>query len=252
MFGKIQKWFTLVIGFASATMAALQSENNKIAEASRFVAIFTGILAAAKGINLDNEYLYPRVGDLTIEILRQGFGAEYSKEAAFIFQPVFDIKSFTRFSMILRVKKADIRKVHDVRMFLDVVTSTSLVKNGKNYFEIDKMRNILFRIESVLLDPFNSLTLQDLERKLDLPAEINELDSQSDQKIEQRYGFKNWHVNEAKAIYNQITSVTSFCDFLKKLNTQEMLPLSVVKNNHRTSADEEAQGENNHRTSADE
>lgn len=106
------------------------------------------------------------------------------------------------------VKKADIRKVQDVRMFFFVVLSTSLVQDGDNFSYIVKMNDVLKRIEGVLIDPSNCLTLKDMESERKSDEEENFRD----------FCFKRKHANAVKDIYKKITPVKSFCTFLQELN----------------------------------
>lgn len=227
--GRVQGWVALITGFAGVVISAVsvQSESDPptttsqiFATASQVFGIITGILTAAKGISFEQDgkpdYMYTRVEDLTIEVLRRTFG-NISKVP--VFQPLWGRlqsccgcgyygRKFNTFAMTLMVKKADIRKVQDVRMFFFVVLSTSLVQDGDNFSYIVKMNDVLKRIEGVLIDPNNYLTLQDMESKEKSDEEENFGD----------FCFKKKHANAVKDIYKKITPVKSFCTFLQELN----------------------------------
>ena len=215
MLGRVQGWIPLITGFARATISAISMQNDALSTASQILGIITGILAAAKGITLEqdgkSDYLYARVEDLTVEIIHRSFG-NISKVA--VFQPFWDQSwcpggnAFNKFAMTLRVKKADIRKVQDVRMFFAVVVCTSLVQNAPNFSYIDKLMMISKRVEGVLIDPYNYLTFQELEE---------------DNFEGNKYGFKNLHAKEIKEIYNKVTPVNSVCSFLRELNEGNVL-----------------------------
>jgi hypothetical protein len=220
MLDRVQGWVTLITGFGGATISVLadaNKQNDAVATASQILGIITGILAAAKGITLNQDYLYRRAEDLTIEVLNRSFG-NISKEA--IFQPLqrrqccwgcCGTKTFDEFRMTLKVKKADIRKVQDVRMFFQLVVSTSLVQQPGNFSQIDRMMNVSERVEEVLIDPYNYLTFRELT------------DDEACQKY--KFEFKSNHVAEIKEIYEQITPIESFCTFLQQLYQEEILPL---------------------------
>jgi hypothetical protein len=159
MLGRAQAWFTLITRFAGASISAISTKSDGVATASQILGIITGILAAAKGINLEGDYLYERVADLMIEILQRSFG-NISKDA--VFQPFWDCKRFEKFKMTIEMKRGDIRMVQAVRIFLPFVTSTSLVQNEANFSYIYRMHTLLKLVEGVLMDPFNYLTFSEL------------------------------------------------------------------------------------------
>ncbi|KAI2498308.1 hypothetical protein MHU86_16178 [Fragilaria crotonensis] len=214
LLARIQGWITLITGFLGAAVSAVSAASPNAPSwntASNVLGIITGILAAAKGISLDKDgktdHLYERVEDLTMEVVNRTFG---SISDVGVFQGCCPSKSFDEFTMALRVKKADIRKVQNVRMFLKVVVSTSLAENGFNFIFIDKMSDVSKRVEAVLIDPYNNLTLRELEKN----------------DYSENLAFTREHIRQIKKLHDNITPAKSFCSFLKSLNTQ---PLPVDK-----------------------
>jgi hypothetical protein len=214
MFGRIQGWVTLITGFAGATISAISIQSDTIAFASQLLGIVTGILTAAKGVTLEEDYLYARVEDLTVEVLRRAFGNMISNEA--VFQRFWDPKSFEEFQMTIELKRADAEMVQGVRIFIELVLCSSLVQNEDNFDEIYRLQTISKLVEDALKDPYNYLTLGNLEHV---------------KKLERDYGFKAIDAKQIKEIDKKIATVTSFCSFLLELNQEPVFPL-VSSGNH--------------------
>ncbi len=209
MLGRVQGWLTLITGFAGAAISAISITSPSMAAASQILGIITGILAAAKGVTLEQDYLYERVFDFTISILQRSFG-DISKDA--VFQSFLDNYTFEKFKMTIEIKKAHIEMVQTIRIFVALAIDTSLVQKERNVTELDRIHTILKLIEGVLMDPYNYKTLSELATE-DYMSE---------------YGFKKEDVKEIKEIYTRIITTTSFYEFMRALNEQD-LPFPLVK-----------------------
>jgi hypothetical protein len=211
MFGRIQGWVTLITGFAGAAISAISIQSDAIAFASQLLGIVTGILAAAKGVTLEEDYLYARVEDLTVEVLRRAFGNMISKDA--VFQRFWDRKTFEEFQMTIELKRADVEMVQGVRIFIELVIYASLVQNEDNFDQIYRLQTISKLVEDALKDPYNYLTLANLETA---------------KQLERDYGFTAADAKQIKEIDKKIATVTSFCMFLFRLNQEALFPLVTL------------------------
>ena len=208
MLGRIQAWITLITGFTGALVSAVSladedDDSATLDQVSRVLGIITGVLAAAKGITLENEkgksdFLYTTAEELTAEVLRRAWG-NISENP--VFKNPVDGQTYHRFSMTLTCKKDDVKKVKDVRVFLAVVRCTNLVPTGSDVHYMARMMTLSKQIEGALIDPYNYLTLEELGK--------NNYDI---------FKFGARDVREIENIWSHIFPLNSFCDLLQGLN----------------------------------
>lgn len=144
--------------------------------------------------------------DLTIDVIQRAFGNIIPKEA--IFQKFSDLRRYEKFRMTIEITKADIEMVQKVRIFYALAMDTSLVQNEENRSEIHKMHMKSKLIEGALIDPYNYYTIGKLRAEDFFP----------------QCGFEQADVEQILKYFKTIISVTSFCWFLKELNTRTILP----------------------------
>jgi hypothetical protein len=216
--GRVQPWFTLITGFAGAAVSAISMKSDNLDTLSQILGIITGILAAAKGITLEQDPLFKKAQDLTVDVLRSSVG-NISKEA--VFQKFLDCTSFQDFHLTIEIKKADIEMVQTARIFFALVIDCSLVEIQSNFSEIHRMHMKSKLIEGALLDPHNYKTLERL----------------TSEDLESEFHFRREDVVEIKEYYKNIITVRSFCSFLRKLN-ETALHFPLVDPNAQANANE--------------
>jgi hypothetical protein len=197
---------TRIMGFLAVFFAALtfdnETANEKVQTVSKILGMVTGALAAAEGI-LEKDgkpkYLFQRPEELTVHVLRKTF-ADISEHT--VFHPFWYRLTSMQFKINLDTKKSDLAKVHGVRLFCEVVLSTGLIIDDRRS-AIVRVNDVAKRMERVLIDPYNYLTLDAL--KVDVG-------------ISKKYGFTGDHVHTIYPIAGLASSVDSFRNFLLYLH----------------------------------
>jgi hypothetical protein len=174
LLAQLEKWLTLIIGFAGVAISGISISNNNgtvpntattissnILFATQILGIITGILTAAKGVDLekDKKFLVRNVEDLTVRVLEASYGKIDSNT---VFQRGSDLfNSNQRFSMMLEKKKDDVHIIHSLLIFFFVATSTGIAGNPQAFKWINDRYRQVRLLEQILVNPHNYLTLQD-------------------------------------------------------------------------------------------
>jgi hypothetical protein len=195
-----------IMGLLAVFLAALtfdnETANEKAQTVSKLLGMATGALAAAEGILANDgkpENLFQRPEELMVFILHQTI-ADISEHT--VFQPFWYRWTTVQFQSNLDTKKSDLIKLHAVRVFCEVVLSTGLIIDDLRS-DIERVNDAAKRMERVLIDPYNYLTLEALK------VDVN---------VSKKYGFTGDHVDSIYPIVRLVSSAHSFRNFLRYLN----------------------------------